>query len=75
LNALNEKVVQLQESGIMRIFYNNEAIKAVKEESDPVPLSIDHLSIWFKLWMGLLMVAVFFFVAEVLRAKCCVSNE
>jgi hypothetical protein len=32
-------------------------------------VSIDHLLIWFQLWAGLLLVAVLFFLAEVLSRK------
>jgi hypothetical protein len=67
--SLNDKIVQLQESGIMGKFLNFEVKKAAKEEIDPVPLSIDHLSVWFKLWIGLLMVTCLTFIVEILVVK------
>jgi hypothetical protein len=68
-DSYHDKAVQLVESGIVE--YNLAKSKSKKQvkSSGPVALSIDHLLIWFQLWAGLLLVAVLFFLAEVLSRK------
>jgi hypothetical protein len=66
-NAFNEKITQMVESGIMEWVLRQKASKP--EESEPVELSLDHLSIWFKLWAGFLLIASVAFVGEVLTQK------
>jgi hypothetical protein len=71
--AINEKITQMIESGIM------EKILGKETEKSAVALSIDHLLIWFKLWGGFLLVASAAFVGEILtrkflcliRKRCC----
>jgi hypothetical protein len=62
--AYNDKVAQLHESGIIewihRIFKPKKPIITDKR----VSLSLDHLMIWFKLWIGLLLAASLAFFAE-----------
>jgi hypothetical protein len=67
LNAFNERITQMIESGIMEKIFRTEAKKP--EESQPVVLSIDHLLIWFMLWAGLLLIAGAVFVCEVIARK------
>jgi hypothetical protein len=67
LNAFNERITQMIESGIMEKIFRTEAKKP--EESQPAVLSFDHLLIWFMLWAGLLLIASAVFVGEVLARK------
>jgi hypothetical protein len=52
-DVLNDKIVQLHESGIMAKLMEIPKPKENISDSDPMPLSLDHLLIWFKLWLGL----------------------
>jgi hypothetical protein len=68
--AYYEKVSQLQESGIIKWIHRkfNETKPIVND--DRVALSIDHLMIWFKLWIGLLLITSVVFLAEIWIGKC-----
>jgi hypothetical protein len=68
-DVLNDKIVQLQESGIMAKFIKIWKPRKSSNDSDPVQLSLDHLLVWFKLWLGFILIAACFFFAEVLVKK------
>jgi hypothetical protein len=62
--AYNDKVVQLLESGIIEWFLRMFKPRKPIVDDYRVALSLDHLTIWFKLWIGLLLVATSVFLAE-----------
>jgi hypothetical protein len=65
-----EKVMHLVESGIIeKITSHLKPLKKQSKDDDPVALSIDHLLIWFQLWGGFLMIALLFFLLEIVIAK------
>jgi hypothetical protein len=70
LDVLNDKIVQLHESGIMGKLIEIPKPMENISNSDPVSLSLDHLLIWFQLWLILLLIAACFFFAEVLAGRC-----
>jgi hypothetical protein len=67
--ALNDKIIQLQESGIMQKLFETSYRNANATDDDPQPLSFTHLIIWFQLWCGLLLISILFFFLEVLMRK------
>jgi hypothetical protein len=64
-----DKIMQLVESGIIENIMSYNKSKERPKNDDPVVLSIDHLLIWFQLWAGLLLIAVLFFLVEILVAR------
>jgi hypothetical protein len=66
--VLNEKVVQLVESGIMGKLLQNEKPKE-QLENEKVPLSLEHLDVWFVIWAGLLTLALAVFIGEIVAKK------
>jgi hypothetical protein len=67
-NVLNDKIMQLQESGIMQKLFKSIYPK-YNTITDPVPLSLDHLLIWFQLWAALILISISFFFGEILVNK------
>jgi hypothetical protein len=63
-DAYNDKIIQMTETGILQKILEPEKHKPVASD-DPVPLSLDHLSIWFLLWIGMLLITAFVFLGEV----------
>jgi hypothetical protein len=68
-DVLNDKIVQLHESGIMGKLMEIPKPKENITDNDPAALSLDHLGIWFKLWLGLVLIAISFFLVEVFLGK------
>jgi type III secretory pathway component EscU len=68
-DALNDKIIQLQESGIICRWTQFPYLRANATEEDPVPLTLGHLQIWFQLLVFLLLISIFFFFVEVLMSK------
>jgi hypothetical protein len=66
-DVLNDKVTQLVESGIIDKFLKTS--NPPQDRNDPIVLSLEHLQTWFILWLGILLLAGFFFFAEVLFSK------
>jgi hypothetical protein len=64
-----DKIMQLVESGIIENIMSYYKPEKQSKDDEPVALSIDHLLIWFQLWAGLLLIAVLFFLLEILVAK------
>jgi hypothetical protein len=65
-----DKLLQLTNSGIVeKIRRDIEDPPKPPIHAENIRISIDHLLIWFQLWAGLLMVAVLFFLLEILVAK------
>jgi hypothetical protein len=60
--AYGDKLSQLVESGIIEWILRGLKLSITKDE--PVALSLNHLIIWFKLWIGLLLVASVVLSAE-----------
>jgi hypothetical protein len=63
-DVYNEKIAQLVESGIVQNFLDSSKPKKPIENDKRVPLSVDHLLIWFQLWMGLLVASIVVFLLE-----------
>jgi hypothetical protein len=68
-DVLNDKIIQLRESGIMQKLVDFSYSKANTTKEDPVPLSLNHLLIWFQFWAALLLISLFFFFFEFLVSK------
>jgi hypothetical protein len=67
--AYRDIIAQLHESGMMELFHRLFIpIKPIIDD-DRVALSLDHLMIWFKLWIGLLLIVSVVFFAELLVGK------
>jgi hypothetical protein len=64
-----DKIMQLVESGIIENIMSYLKPRNLPKDDERVALSIDHLLIWFQLWAGLLLVAVLFFLLEILFVK------
>jgi hypothetical protein len=61
--------MQLIESGIIDNILSYFKPKERFENDEPTQLTLDHLLIWFQLWMGLLSIAVTSFFFEFLMTK------
>jgi hypothetical protein len=70
-DAFNRKIVQLVESGLADVLVKNATKKwrKVEAEEEHVALTIDHLAVWFYLWLILLGIALLAFIVEVCRVK------
>jgi hypothetical protein len=64
-----DKITYLVESGIIEKIKNSFNQRIVPNDNEDVALSINHLLIWFQLWVGLLLIAVFIFSLEILMSK------
>jgi hypothetical protein len=63
-------MVHLDEAGIIQRISNLLTPRVLpRETTDPIALSFGQLVIWFRLWFGLLLIAVVVFMVEVLRGK------
>jgi hypothetical protein len=61
----NQKIVQLVESGIADMIIKNESSFTRKYvEEEPPPLTLDHLGVWFEIWIVMLSVAGLSFIVE-----------
>jgi hypothetical protein len=67
--AYNDNIGRLVESGIIQKLSQNLSQSKQPVENDPIPLSLDHLLIWFQLWGAFLLVAALFFLCEFLMAR------
>jgi hypothetical protein len=69
-DALNLKISQLVESGIMdKIAEKYKPEVKPTDPSDPTVLTLDQLLIWFELWFLFLLIATVFFLLEFLLRK------
>jgi hypothetical protein len=68
IEAYNDKIVQLFESGIIEIIWKMMH-KNYPIDDDRKALSLDQLHMWFILWGGLLLIAVASFIIEILVWK------
>jgi hypothetical protein len=67
-DAYNENVVRMTESGIMQKIIEERKPKPF-EDDQQIALSFEHLLIWFKVWIGLLLIASVVFIVEFVNAK------
>jgi hypothetical protein len=67
-DAYNENIVRMTESGIMQKI-TEEQLPKPPEDDQPTVLSLEHLLIWFKVWIGLLLITSAVFIIEFVNAK------
>jgi hypothetical protein len=67
--AYGDKIAQLHESGIIEWIFRKYKPKNPPIDDNRVALSLDHLMIWFKLWIGLLLIVSVVFSVELLIGK------
>jgi hypothetical protein len=67
----NRKIVQLVESGLADVFVKNatKIWRNVDADDKHVSLTLAHLSVWFYLWLILMVIALLVFVLEVCRVR------
>jgi hypothetical protein len=69
-HAYKDRSVQLLESGIVeKILSDLKPTKKLRSDDDPAVLTLEHLLIWFQLWMGFLAVSTAFFFVELVVGK------
>jgi hypothetical protein len=68
----NRKIVQLVESGLADVIVKNatKIWRNIETEDEHVPLAIDHLAVWFYLWLILLGIALLAFSLEIVLNVC-----
>jgi hypothetical protein len=67
-DALDDKIVKLTESGIIENIVKG-TFSPKQNDAEPTVLQLDHLLIWFILWIALLLITTFMFFGEVLVGK------
>jgi hypothetical protein len=70
-DAFNRKIDQLVESGLADLIIKNVTVewRDIEPDEKHVALTIDHLSVWFYLWLILLAIALLVFILEICRVK------
>ena len=68
LSTVKCKINQLIEGGFfnhwLEPYLNDRSLVEKEEEDDRVVLTIDHLSVGFTIWLGMLLIAIMAFLAE-----------
>jgi hypothetical protein len=75
-NAFNRKIGQLVESGLADVYVKNatKKLKNVETQEEHVVLTMEHLSVFFYLWLILLAIGVIIFSLEVLQIDEILKN-
>jgi hypothetical protein len=69
--AFNRKVVQLVEAGIADLIVKDEtSVNHRSSDDEPEKLSLDHLGVWFNIWLVLLTAAALCFLVEFVVSRC-----
>jgi hypothetical protein len=68
LEPYNELIIKMTESGIMEKMLDFPKSKPT-DVDQPTALSLDHLLIWFKIWIGFLLVTSVVFVIELINGR------